>query len=256
MKSPGTRSFAIKIIIFTYSRSRDEKQKVITSKWWKSFDAGHLNILAFIVACLSKWLKQHTELLNRVKQTTTDEIMLKFLKSTPNIEFVAWFWFLPPAVKSLMFNVVTFSLCTCLTWSAVENDNNFYFMKKNKNQFHCFRFIFWEIIIGLISNPTQPPLSPQYSSGPRFLYFRACLHGDGGPQVGEVTRLGGVTRLSIQSLILIWSRLHDRWGDHMRDDYMERRVTPPKRVTSPARGPPPPCKQALSLHSTTRNLVV
>ena len=27
--------------------------------------------------------------------------------------------------------------------------------------------------------------------------LRACLHGDGGPQVGEVTRLGGVTRLSI-----------------------------------------------------------
>ena len=32
---------------------------------------------------------------------------------------------------------------------------------------------------------------------------RACLHGGGGPQVGEVTRLGGVTRLSIQSLVLI-----------------------------------------------------
>ena len=31
----------------------------------------------------------------------------------------------------------------------------------------------------------------------------ACLHGGGGPQVGEVTRLGGVTRLSIQSLILM-----------------------------------------------------
>ena len=30
-----------------------------------------------------------------------------------------------------------------------------------------------------------------------FYYFRACLHGGGGPQVGEVTRLGGVTRLSI-----------------------------------------------------------
>ena len=29
-------------------------------------------------------------------------------------------------------------------------------------------------------------------------------------------------------------------------DYMERRVTPPKRVTSPTWGPPPPCKQALS----------
>ena len=26
---------------------------------------------------------------------------------------------------------------------------------------------------------------------------------------------------------------------------MDRRVTPPKRVTSPTRGPPPPCKQAL-----------
>ena len=27
--------------------------------------------------------------------------------------------------------------------------------------------------------------------------LRACLHGDEGPQEGEVTRLGGVTRLSI-----------------------------------------------------------
>ena len=27
--------------------------------------------------------------------------------------------------------------------------------------------------------------------------LRACLHGGGGPQVGEVTRLGGVTHLSI-----------------------------------------------------------
>ena len=26
---------------------------------------------------------------------------------------------------------------------------------------------------------------------------------------------------------------------------MDRRVTPPKRVTSPTWGPPPPCKQAL-----------
>ena len=32
----------------------------------------------------------------------------------------------------------------------------------------------------------------------------------GASQYGEVTRLGGVTRLSIQSLILIWSRLYDR----------------------------------------------
>ena len=31
--------------------------------------------------------------------------------------------------------------------------------------------------------------------------LRACFHGGGGPQVGEVTRLGGV--MSIQSLILM-----------------------------------------------------
>ena len=53
-------------------------------------------------------------------------------------------------------------------------------------------------------------------------------------QVGELTRLGGVTRRSIRSLILISSRLHDRWGDR-----------PHVHVTSPIRGPPPPCKQAL-----------
>ena len=29
------------------------------------------------------------------------------------------------------------------------------------------------------------------------LTFRACLHGGGGPQVGMVTHLSGVTRLSI-----------------------------------------------------------
>ena len=31
------------------------------------------------------------------------------------------------------------------------------------------------------------------------------------------------------------------WADHM-GDYMDRRVTPPKRATSPTWGPPPPCK--------------
>ena len=66
----------------------------------------------------------------------------------------------------------------------------------------------------------------------RAYYLRACLHGGGGPQVGEVTCLGGVTRLSIQSLILMLSRLHVRWGN-------------PPHVTSPTWGPPPPCKQAL-----------
>ena len=47
------------------------------------------------------------------------------------------------------------------------------------------------------------------------------------------TCLGGLTRLSIWSLILISSRLHVRWGN-------------PLHVTTPTWGPPPPCKQALS----------
>ena len=51
----------------------------------------------------------------------------------------------------------------------------------------------------------------------------------------RATRLGGLPHLSCK---------HDQIK--MRD-YMERRVTPPRRVTSPTWGPPPPCKQALSL---------
>ena len=42
-----------------------------------------------------------------------------------------------------------------------------------------------------------------------------------------------------ESPILIWSRVHNRWGD-----YMDRWVTPPKQVTSPTWGPPPLCQQA------------
>ena len=62
--------------------------------------------------------------------------------------------------------------------------------------------------------------------------LRACLHGGGGPQIGEVT-CGGSPHLSCK-----------RDQIKMRD-YMDRWVTPPKRVTSPTCGPPPPCKQAL-----------
>ena len=40
--------------------------------------------------------------------------------------------------------------------------------------------------------------------------------GLGAPQVGEVTGLGGVTRQSIYSLILICSRLHEKWGDPLK----------------------------------------
>ena len=67
-----------------------------------------------------------------------------------------------------------------------------------------------------------------------FGSFRACLHEGGGSQVGEVT-CGGLPHLTCKR-------------DHIKmRDYMDRRATPPKRVTSPIWGPPPPCKQALTV---------
>ena len=49
------------------------------------------------------------------------------------------------------------------------------------------------------------------------------------------TRLGGSPHLSCKR-----DQIKTR-------DYMDRRVTPPKRVTSPTWGPPPPYKRALSV---------
>ena len=78
----------------------------------------------------------------------------------------------------------------------------------------------------------------------------ARLHGGGGPKIGEVTRLGGVTRLSIQSLI--WSpHLSCRRDQIKMKDYIDGRVIPTKRVTTPTWGPPPPYKQALSRNRKT-----
>ena len=71
-------------------------------------------------------------------------------------------------------------------------------------------------------------------SGNVAILIRACLHGGGGPQIGEVT-CGGSPHLSCK-----------RDQIKMRD-YMDRRVTPPKRVTSPTWGPPHPYKYALYL---------
>ena len=66
--------------------------------------------------------------------------------------------------------------------------------------------------------------------------LRALLHGGGGAQIGEVT-CGGSPQLSCKR-------------DQIRMiDYMDRRVTPPKRTTSPTWGPPPPYKQALTYHN-------
>ena len=61
--------------------------------------------------------------------------------------------------------------------------------------------------------------------------LRACLHGGGGPQIGEVT-FGGSPHLSCK-----------RDQNKMKDD-MDRRVIPglppPKRFTAATWGPPPP----------------
>ena len=66
------------------------------------------------------------------------------------------------------------------------------------------------------------------------------LHGKLSPRLtglpylaDRATRLGGSPHLSCK-----------RDQDKIRN-YMDRRVTPPRRVTSPTWGPPPPCKQAL-----------
>ena len=58
----------------------------------------------------------------------------------------------------------------------------------------------------------------------------------GGPQIGEVTR-GGLPHLTCKR-------------DHIKmRDYMDRWVTPPKRVALPIWGTPPSCKQALRDYS-------
>ena len=54
------------------------------------------------------------------------------------------------------------------------------------NQSKTKTFIYQEITgkpVHRVENSTRP-------------YLRACVDGGGGPQAGEVTRLGGVTRLS------------------------------------------------------------
>ena len=85
--------------------------------------------------------------------------------------------------------------------------------------------------IWCITNPTPAR---------RVTFTLKRLHGKIWPRlrgqpglVDRATRLGRSPHLSCQ-----------RDQIKMRD-YMDRRVTPPKRVTSPTWGPPPPCKQAL-----------
>ena len=66
-------------------------------------------------------------------------------------------------------------------------------------------------------------------SGIYHRFLRACLHGGGGPQVGE--------EIHEESCKCDQSKMRD---------YMDRQATPSKWVTSPTWGPPSPCKQTLS----------
>ena len=78
------------------------------------------------------------------------------------------------------------------------------------------------------------PFRYGFSAGSKAIWFRACLHGGGRPQIGEVT-WGGSPHLSCK-----------RDQIKMRD-FMDRKVTPSKRFTSTTRGPPPPCKHSQAL---------
>ena len=71
-----------------------------------------------------------------------------------------------------------------------------------------------------------------FSVTEKYKSLKACLHGGRGPQIHEVT-CGGSPHLSYKC-------------DQIKmRDYMDRRVTSPKQVTSRTWGPPPPCKQPL-----------
>ena len=64
--------------------------------------------------------------------------------------------------------------------------------------------------------------------------IKACLHGDGAPQIGEVTGGGS-------------PHLQSKCDQNKTREYMDR------RVTSPTWGFPPPCKQALRGNQPVNN---
>ena len=100
----------------------------------------------------------------------------------------------------------------------------------------------WLAANGLLRYRSFCLVATKKKGGNTILQLRACLHEGGGPLVGEVT-CGGLPHLTCKR-------------DHIKmKDCMDRRVTPPKRVTSRIWGPPPPCKQALNKENgkTKRN---
>ena len=110
-------------------------------------------------------------------------------------------------------------------------DNNFLFLFLN------FDTVLWNPTPKTFANVwriKRDGISAIKFEAAQIHFLRACLHEGGGPQVGDVT-CGGSPHLTCKR-------------DHIKmRDYMDRRVTLPKRVTSPTWGPPASCKQALSV---------
>ena len=94
-------------------------------------------------------------------------------------------------------------------------------------------------------NALVQPFERSFHSIKKIDYqLRAYLHGGREPQVGEVI-CGGLPHLTCKRDHIIKMR-----------DCMDRRVTPPKRVTSPTWGPPPPCKQALKSTNSIDSVLI
>ena len=118
-------------------------------------------------------------------------------------------------------------------------------VKKNQKQTPVSPDVFGPLLISSLPNQQKSSYkgSLEINKWHSTFFLRACLHEGGGPRVGEVT-CGKLSHLTCK-----------RDNIKMRD-YMERRDTPPKRVTSPTWSPPPPCKQALSFPSWQWRLIL
>ena len=100
----------------------------------------------------------------------------------------------------------------------------FIMMQSHGQSEFCANLMYHESDPGQAGYPTSKRLHGKTWSRPRGLPVLA----------DPVTRLGGSPHLSCKC-------------DQIKmRDYMNRRVTIPKLVTSPTWGPPPPCKQILS----------
>ena len=112
----------------------------------------------------------------------------------------------------------------------------FYRLEKKHGVVLVLSFMFWFSVIWFSSCHVAFFSFLKKCRANEITCFSSCLHGGGGPQIGEVT-FGGSPHLSCK-----------RDQNKMKDD-MDRRaipgLPPPKRFTAATWGPPPPWKQLL-----------